>query len=568
MDTDDTTPVPSPCGVDDAQIVSTVGKIFTCGSTEFIGDTTGQVITPERNNADKLNTPSFETPIHVEVCVSQFNVERPPVVEGHVVEFLRSLGPRHVPTVLNSCENHFSATTSDKAVERAAEFLTNCVTSISLLLDEADEFEGYDTGKSVDLCTIPLLVHIYQLVSGDEALPVHEMVEVGSETINGGTTWMLPSMEMQGLWDSLVFDTDIKLDLLSYAQTALLFADKNVSPSIISWNRVVLLYGPPGTGKTSLCRALANKLAIRMADRYSSAKLIELNTMNLMSKWFSESARLVARMFDAIKEYLESSNNLVCLLVDEVESLTAVRSSAMSGCEPSDAIRVVNAVLTQIDQIKRYPNVIILATSNVTGVIDPAFLDRADIRLFIGPPSAPAIYSIYRSCISELVRVGLLQAREINLLSYQALKAMRFTETKMNSLSLALWRLAQGSVGLNGRTLRKLPLLAHAFHLTKVIPGLRSHASFSGRLHLSGFGSSDSLSSNTERTMDSVELLRRECPQIPISISTFIQALQLTVEAQFAEVEALDLASSQKGRLSRDFSHSRSVVPLGPTGDR
>ena len=37
----------------------------------------------------------------------------------------------------------------------------------------------------------------------------------------------------------------------------------------------------------------------------------------------------------------------------KVESLTAARKSAMSGSEPSDAIRVVNAVLTQIDQIKR-----------------------------------------------------------------------------------------------------------------------------------------------------------------------------------------------------------------------
>ena len=60
----------------------------------------------------------------------------------------------------------------------------------------------------------------------------------------------------------------------------------------------------------------------------------------------------------------------------QVESLTAARKSAMSGSEPSDAIRVVNALLTQIDQIKRYPNVIILTTSNVTGAIDLAFVDR------------------------------------------------------------------------------------------------------------------------------------------------------------------------------------------------
>lgn len=37
----------------------------------------------------------------------------------------------------------------------------------------------------------------------------------------------------------------------------------------------------------------------------------------------------------------------------QVESLTAARNACRAGTEPSDAIRVVNAVLTQIDQIKR-----------------------------------------------------------------------------------------------------------------------------------------------------------------------------------------------------------------------
>ncbi|XP_052816316.1 pachytene checkpoint protein 2 homolog [Mya arenaria] len=110
------------------------------------------------------------------------------------------------------------------------------------------------------------------------------------------------------------------------------------------------------------------------------------------------------KMFQKIQELIDEPDALVCVLIDEVESLTAARKGAMSGNEPSDAIRVVNAVLTQIDQIKKYPNVIILTTSNVTGAIDLAFVDRADIKQYIGPPSPSAIYSIYRSCILELTK--------------------------------------------------------------------------------------------------------------------------------------------------------------------
>jgi SpoVK/Ycf46/Vps4 family AAA+-type ATPase len=107
---------------------------------------------------------------------------------------------------------------------------------------------------------------------------------------------------------------------------------------------------------------------------------------------------------------------------DEVESLTAARKS--SSQEPSDAIRVVNAVLTQLDSIKNHNNVLIMATSNITGAIgneslllilclsafplplflhknkqtDMAFIDRADIKQYIGLPSTEGIVP-YFNCV-------------------------------------------------------------------------------------------------------------------------------------------------------------------------
>lgn len=68
------------------------------------------------------------------------------------------------------------------------------------------------------------------------------------------------------------------------------FSNKGITPNIVSCNRVILLHGPPGTGKTSLCKALAQKLSIKMEGAYSSGILIEINSHSLFSKWFSEAS--------------------------------------------------------------------------------------------------------------------------------------------------------------------------------------------------------------------------------------------------------------------------------------
>lgn len=119
--------------------------------------------------------------------------------------------------------------------------------------------------------------------------------------------------------------------------------DAGVDSTLIRHNRTILLHGPPGTGKTSLCKALAQKLSIRLSSRFSSgAKLVEIDSHSLFSKWFSESGKLVMKLFKQILELAADQCALVVVLIDEVESLSAARTASLAGTDPSDSIRVVN----------------------------------------------------------------------------------------------------------------------------------------------------------------------------------------------------------------------------------
>ncbi|KAM5264470.1 pachytene checkpoint protein 2 homolog [Ctenodactylus gundi] len=225
-------------------------------------------------------------------------------------------------------------------------FLAKNVKSVSVVDTDLKATES----QPIDLSTCTVILHIFQL---NEDGPSSENLEEEAENVIAANHWILPAAEFHGLWDSLVYDVEVKSHLLNYVMTTLLFSDKNVDSNIITWNRVVLLHGPPGTGKTSLCKALAQKLTIRLSNRYRYGQLIEINSHSLFSKWFSESGKLVTRMFQKIQDLIDDKEALVFVLIDEVESLTAARNACRSGAEPSDAIRVVNAVLTQLDQIKR-----------------------------------------------------------------------------------------------------------------------------------------------------------------------------------------------------------------------
>ena len=314
-------------------------------------------------------------------------------------------------------------------------FLRNNCEKIVTYWDESGECEG----MQLMFYEVDFRVHVHE-INEDGAGEERE----DDEEIATYKEYALPCREFSEYWDSLYLDEGKKLRLKNYARTALEFGNLNVNASLVAFNRVVLLHGPPGTGKTTMCKGLAQKLAIQMLDTYSEPVFVEINAHSLFSKWFSESGKLVSKLFEKIQELTDDEDTFVFVLVDEVESLAAARKA--TGAEPSDAIRVVNALLTQLDALKEKKNAMVLTTSNVTDAIDVAFIDRADVKMYVGNPADAARGHILLSSINELKRVGILPPIKLEMAKGSNL----FKDVVI------------ATEGMSGRALRKLPFLTIA----------------------------------------------------------------------------------------------------------
>jgi transitional endoplasmic reticulum ATPase len=175
-----------------------------------------------------------------------------------------------------------------------------------------------------------------------------------------------------------------------------------------------LFYGPPGTGKTLLAKAVA---------REAEANFIATKSSDLLSKWYGESEKQVAKLFQRARQVAPT-----VVFLDEIDSLAPQRGGGLG--EPAVTERVVNTLLSEMDGLEELQGVIVIGATNRPILLDPALLrpGRFDELVYVPVPDYEG-----RLRILQIHAAGMPLADDVSLEAI-AKKTDRYTGADLENL--------------------------------------------------------------------------------------------------------------------------------------
>ena len=150
-----------------------------------------------------------------------------------------------------------------------------------------------------------------------------------------------------------------------------------------------IFYGAPGTGKTETALQLARK---------TGRNIIQVNVSQLRDKFVGESEKRVKELFDSYRRCVNGSAVAPILLFNEADAIISKRSEDITRSVDKMENALQNIILQEMETLEG----ILIATTNLTQNLDPAFERRFLYKVEFERPSLEAKQAIWRSMIPSL----------------------------------------------------------------------------------------------------------------------------------------------------------------------
>jgi DNA replication protein DnaC len=150
-----------------------------------------------------------------------------------------------------------------------------------------------------------------------------------------------------------------------------------------------LFYGAPGTGKTETVYQIA---------RRTGRDILYVNVSEIKSMWVGESEKNIKSLFDKYRNFCKQSAATPILLFNEADAVLGVRQQGAERAADKMENSIQNIILQEMETLDG----IMIATTNLTQNLDPAFERRFLFKIEFDKPGIEAKTSIWRSMIPEL----------------------------------------------------------------------------------------------------------------------------------------------------------------------
>ena len=150
-----------------------------------------------------------------------------------------------------------------------------------------------------------------------------------------------------------------------------------------------LFYGAPGTGKTETVYQLA---------RQTGRSIMTVNVEEIKSKWVGDSEKNIKDIFDRYRQAVQRSELAPILLFNEADGIIGIRREGATSAVDKMENSIQNIILQEMENLDG----ILIATTNLTQNLDPAFERRFLYKICFERPDASVREKIWHTMLPSL----------------------------------------------------------------------------------------------------------------------------------------------------------------------